>query len=233
MIQNSKIHLILELLNTIEKLRSKDGCPWDKKQTHQTLSKYLEEEAWEVIDAIKQKKEKEELKEELGDVLLQVVMHSEIAKEKNNFDFYKVVEHLNQKLIHRHPHVFDKENIGENFDIEKEWDKIKEKELGKKYHPLQRIPNAVSLEYLLKKIVSYEKQIPQELNTKDLQEKIQILKKEKTKKKREELLGNIFYELACWAESQQISWSDFFRKKIEQKKEKMVQKLTKPKSKLV
>lgn len=93
------------LIETCKKLRGPNGCPWDKAQTHQTLIKCLREESQEVISAI-EKKDDENLKEELGDLLLQVLFHALIAEEENRFTLKDVIDRLNNKLISRHPHVF-------------------------------------------------------------------------------------------------------------------------------
>ena len=96
---------IKDLLKTVSKLRAPDGCPWDKEQTHKSLKRYLIEEAYETIDAIENEDSKA-LMEELGDVLLQVVLHAQIAKENKEFTFNDVANHINKKMISRHPHVF-------------------------------------------------------------------------------------------------------------------------------
>jgi tetrapyrrole methylase family protein/MazG family protein len=113
-----------ELLKIMEELRAK--CPWDKCQTHESLKKYLIEEAYELLDAIDSKDDKK-LKEELGDLLLQVVFHSQIAKERGAFDIWDVIRELNKKLIERHPHVFGCESPEE---VLKNWEerKLKERE---------------------------------------------------------------------------------------------------------
>ena len=94
-----------ELLNIVAELRGEHGCPWDKAQTHESLIKCLQEESGEVIEAI-QKKDDENLCEELGDVLLQVLMHSQIAAEGQRFTIEDVVDMLAKKLVRRHPHLF-------------------------------------------------------------------------------------------------------------------------------
>lgn len=94
-----------ELLNIVAELRGEHGCPWDKAQTHESLIKCLQEESGEVIEAI-QKKDDENLCEELGDVLLQVLMHSQIAAEGQRFTIEDVVDMLAKKLVRRYPHVF-------------------------------------------------------------------------------------------------------------------------------
>ena len=93
------------LKQTIATLRGPDGCPWDKKQTHESLIKCLQNESQELIDAI-HNKDDENMKEELGDVLLQVLMHAQIAQEEGKFSIDDVVDYLDEKLHRRHPHVF-------------------------------------------------------------------------------------------------------------------------------
>ena len=94
-----------DLVETFAVLRGPNGCPWDKKQTHETLIKCLKDETQELIDAI-EKKDTENMKEELGDVLLQVLMHSQIAAEEGKFTINDVIQGLYDKLHRRHPHVF-------------------------------------------------------------------------------------------------------------------------------
>ena len=94
-----------DLVETFAVLRGPNGCPWDKKQTHETLIKCLKDETQELIDAI-EKKDTENMKEELGDVLLQVLMHSQMAAEEGKFTIDDVIQGLYDKLHRRHPHVF-------------------------------------------------------------------------------------------------------------------------------
>ena len=94
-----------DLVETFAVLRGPNGCPWDKKQTHESLIKCLQNESQELIDAI-QNKDDENMKEELGDVLLQVLMHSQIAAEEGKFTIEDVIQGLYDKLHRRHPHVF-------------------------------------------------------------------------------------------------------------------------------
>ncbi len=96
-----------DLVKVMAKLRAPGGCPWDRQQTHASLLKYLEEESAEVAHAVK-RGDIENLKEELGDVLLQVLFHADIAREAGHFDIHDVVASLRNKLIRRHPHVFGK-----------------------------------------------------------------------------------------------------------------------------
>ena len=118
-----------DLVRVMHKLRAPDGCPWDRKQTHQSLLKYLKEESLEVGEAV-QKKDWVNLEEELGDVLLQVLFHSELAAERGEFTIHDVLSTLQSKLIGRHPHVFGrgkKEKLTAQ-DVLDRWDELKKKE---------------------------------------------------------------------------------------------------------
>ena len=119
-----------ELIKIIKKLRNpKQGCPWDIKQTSRSLIPYVLEEAYEVSEALKTKNKKHII-DELGDLLLQIAMQSQIASEKKYFNFFDILKNLNNKLKRRHPHVFNK-TINNNKSIkelDKQWDKIKRKE---------------------------------------------------------------------------------------------------------
>lgn len=116
-----------ELIKTVATLRSENGCQWDREQTHQSLRPNMLEEAYEAVDAI-DSNDMKHLKEELGDVLLQVVLHSQIADEFNNFNIDDVAREINEKLIRRHPHVFGEVKVNSTQDILDNWDKIKSEE---------------------------------------------------------------------------------------------------------
>ncbi|MDO9546438.1 MAG: nucleoside triphosphate pyrophosphohydrolase [Pelolinea sp.] len=120
-----------EFQELIARLRAPDGCPWDKEQTHQSLRTNLLEETYEVLDAIDEQNN-EHLREELGDLLLQIVLHSQIAVENEEFSLMQVVHDIHQKLIHRHPHVFGKASVGDEEEALRNWEKIKEKERNQK-----------------------------------------------------------------------------------------------------
>src|SRR5690554_4080909 len=104
-IRMDKTYNFEEFMDIIRKLRSKDGCPWDKEQTHESLKQCLIEECYEVIEAINNK-DSDNLCEELGDILLQVAMHSVIAEEDGEFTVEDVITEESRKMIRRHPHVF-------------------------------------------------------------------------------------------------------------------------------
>ena len=116
-----------ELISVIAKLRAPDGCPWDRAQTHSTLRPNMIEEAYEAVDAIDDN-DMAHLRDELGDVLLQVLLHSQIASENGDFNIEDVAKELKDKLIHRHPHVFGDAKIDTADDVKEAWDKLKEEE---------------------------------------------------------------------------------------------------------
>lgn len=125
-------HDVSELLEVVEILRSENGCEWDRAQTHESLKRCLRDESQEVIDAI-DNKDDENLCEELGDLLLQVLMNAQVAKERGAFDFNKVVQGITDKLIRRHPHVFGEEERPTTPEESlKLWKKVKEIEKARK-----------------------------------------------------------------------------------------------------
>ena len=138
---------IEKLLKTVARLRSPKGCPWDKEQTHKTLKRYLIEESYETIDAI-DKSDKHALMEELGDVLLQVVLHAQIAKENKDFTFDDVCNSINKKMISRHPHVFSNTKVKNTEEVLKNWEILKNNEKPYRKELLDGVPS--SLPALLK-----------------------------------------------------------------------------------
>lgn len=122
---------INDFLRLVTVLRSPGGCPWDRKQTHESIKKNFIEETYEAVEAIN-KADAEGLKEELGDVLLQVAMHSEMESEKGSFDFNDVVNDICKKLVVRHPHVFGDAAAQSSDEALQNWDQVKLKTKGMK-----------------------------------------------------------------------------------------------------
>ncbi|MDF1536741.1 MAG: nucleoside triphosphate pyrophosphohydrolase [bacterium] len=120
-----------ELLEIMARLRGKGGCPWDRKQTHETLRPYVVEEAYELVEAI-DGGVNEEVREELGDLLLQIVFHSQIASESSRFTFDDVARGINEKLIRRHPHVFGDASAADEDEALMNWERIKVETEGKR-----------------------------------------------------------------------------------------------------
>lgn len=122
-------YVFSELLDIMELLRSENGCPWDRDQTHESLKKYLIEETYEALEAV-DLKDSEKLCEELGDVLLQVVFHAQLAKEDGNFDMGDVITKVCRKMVLRHTHVFGNAKAETPDEVLDNWEAIKKKEKG-------------------------------------------------------------------------------------------------------
>jgi uncharacterized protein YabN with tetrapyrrole methylase and pyrophosphatase domain len=122
-----KTPAIVDLLRVMARLRSPTGCPWDREQDHKTLRWHAVEEVYELMDAI-DAGDDHEMMEELGDLLLQVVFHCQLAKERGAFDFEKATRHIVEKLIRRHPHVFGDAQARTVDAVWVQWDKIKQAE---------------------------------------------------------------------------------------------------------
>ncbi len=116
-----------ELIRVMAKLRSPQGCPWDREQTHKSIRFYLIEEAYELLDAI-EAEDDHEMAEELGDLLLHVIFHCQLARERGAFDFENVAKHVTEKLIRRHPHVFGETKVKDIAEVWANWEQIKKAE---------------------------------------------------------------------------------------------------------
>lgn len=120
-----------ELVNIVAKLRSPEGCPWDREQTRESLKPFLVEEFYELIDAFEED-DQEGIKEELGDLLFQIVLQSQLSREEGTFDINNVIEGIVQKMIGRHPHVFGEKDLKTSCDVSAWWEECKRSE-GKHY----------------------------------------------------------------------------------------------------
>ncbi len=116
-----------DLRQTVARLRAPDGCPWDREQTHQTLTRCLIDECSELLDAI-DRRDLPHMREELGDVLVQVVFHAQLAAERGDFTLDDVAREINEKLIRRHPHVFGDGHLDTSDQVLVQWDEIKKQE---------------------------------------------------------------------------------------------------------
>jgi tetrapyrrole methylase family protein/MazG family protein len=140
--KNQSIGELFEALVALQaRLRAPGGCPWDREQTHKSLRPYLIEEAYEVLEAI-DRGDSRELAEELGDLLLQVVFHAELAREAGLFDISTIISGIHEKMVRRHPHVFGEVRADTSAQVLKNWDqlKAKEKEAGKE---TEKLPSAL------------------------------------------------------------------------------------------
>lgn len=125
------------LAELVEKLRSPRGCPWDREQTHLSLIRFLREEAGELERALR-KGEWHEIEDELGDVLLQIFLHAQIAKEKGQFDIQDVALSQYLKLVRRHPHVFGRKRLKTPQEVLEQWKDIKQRERAQRRKDLAR-----------------------------------------------------------------------------------------------
>ncbi|MEA1994627.1 MAG: nucleoside triphosphate pyrophosphohydrolase [Campylobacterota bacterium] len=223
----------VEFVEIVEKLRGEDGCPWDKVQTHKSVEKNLIEEVYEVIDAI-ECEEFSELKEELGDVLLQVVFHAQMAKEKNEFDIEDVIDAISQKIVYRHPHVFGNVKVTGVEDVLKNWEALKKKEKETK-SVLEGVPKhlpALIKAYRVGEKVAQEKldwDTSEDVFSK-LDEEIKELKCARAED-REEELGDVLFTVVNIARKEDIDPHRALNKTIEKfatrvkKAEEMARKL--------
>jgi len=122
-----KLDNFASLIDIIARLRGPQGCPWDREQTHFSLKPNLLEECYEALEAIDQG-DNEKLSEELGDLMMQIVLHAQIAAEQGKFNISNVLQGINTKLIHRHPHVFGKAKVKEAREVVLSWEALKQEE---------------------------------------------------------------------------------------------------------
>ena len=211
---NQTLAALQELINVVAKLRSPQGCPWDLAQTPSSLTPYVIEEAYEVVDAI-QTGDKQAIAEELGDLLLQVVLQAQIASEAGDFSLQEVAEGIAQKLIRRHPHVFADVTVASMEEVHKNWETIKAAEKGetveeqKLSHKLNRYRRSLPPLNAAMKISEKAAQVGFEWNNVDevwgkfheeLGEFQQALAEE-TKERQESELGDLLFaiiQIARW-----------------------------------
>ena len=144
-----------EFCEIIEKLRAPGGCPWDREQTHQSLRKHRIEEAYEAADAIDDG-DYNAMADELGDVLLQIVMHAQIGKEEGTFDIDDVTDLVSRKMIERHPHVFGDVNVKNSEEVLDNWEEIKKAQRGQKtaYESMESVTKSLPALSRAQKVVS-------------------------------------------------------------------------------
>tara|TARA_Y100001970_G_scaffold132481_1_gene163433 strand:+ start:901 stop:1638 length:738 start_codon:yes stop_codon:yes gene_type:complete len=188
-----------ELVDIISKLRKE--CPWDKEQTHESLSKHLIEEAYELLDALAKLDNKEEsinnLEGELGDLLLQILLHSNIASENGYFSIVNVVDSLNKKLVKRHPHVFGDIKLETPKEVEKQWETIKKEDKSSIFDDINKNLPAITTAFKIQRKAeslnlsysSYEEALQ------DLISEIEELKDASSQDEKKSELGDILFSL--------------------------------------
>ncbi len=207
-----------DFLEIIKALRAPEGCPWDREQTHDSLRPCMLEEAYEFISSVRIWEETgsaDNMCEELGDLLLQIVMHSEIADEEGLFTMEDVVDEISRKMVRRHPHVFGTTEVTGVADVLNNWDDIKKKEKeGKTWieTPLKEIPKEqpalTRASKVLKKVNKvYEPILNYDASLNKLSESLEVLKAQGDKISQEALekeMGNMLMELSAIAAERKI-----------------------------
>lgn len=210
-----------ELLNIVAKLRSPEGCPWDREQTLETLKPFLIEEFYEVIDAIEED-DQEGVKEELGDLLFQIVLQSQLYKEQGVFDINDVVDGIAVKMVRRHPHVFGSKDLKTSEQVEKWWAEHKNKE-GKGYDSaIGGVPRALPALLRAQKIQLKASKVGFDWeNIDDVFKKLEEESAElrdaissNNHKEIEEEIGDLFFVLVRIANSFNVNPEDALRKTI-------------------
>jgi len=227
-----------ELIDVVAKLRAPDGCPWDREQTHTSLRPNMLEEAYEAVDAIDEN-DMAHLREELGDVLLQVLLHSQIASESNEFTLDDVAKELKEKLIHRHPHVFGTAKINNADDVLKTWDKLKSEEKTERKSAMDGLSRSqaalISAQKISKRAVKTGFEWPNEESLYDcVMSEIEEFKEaeiEQDKNHIEEEMGDILFAIVNLARWNKIDAEQALlkaNKKFEKRFRKMEDLATKP-----
>ena len=192
------INYVDEVIKTVKILRSPGGCPWDIEQTHSSIRRNMIEEAYEAVEAIDENNP-EHIKEELGDVLLQVLLHAQMADDDNEFNIQDVAKMLNDKLIYRHPHVFGDTEVKNAAEVLVNWDKLKKKEKKDRKRTLDGLPKlpALSLaEKISRKVVAQGFEWKKEEDVIDCaKSEIEEFKNAKTSDEKEDELGDILFSI--------------------------------------
>ena len=190
------------LLDVMSKLRSPKGCPWDREQDHKTLRWHAVEEVYELLDAI-DAEDDHELAEELGDLLLQIVFHCQLAKERGAFDFEAVTKNITDKLIRRHPHVFGDLKVKDVDQVWANWEKIKRAEKHGTKH--ERPSHLDGIPKHLPALLRAEKLVKKARRAKLLESAPGRLRLNRR------TLGKQLFELASYAQSKGWSAEDLLR----------------------
>ncbi|MDB6024632.1 MAG: MazG family protein [Verrucomicrobiales bacterium] len=199
---------ISDLLKVMAKLRSPTGCPWDREQDHMTLRFHAVEEVYELIDSI-EAGDDHEMAEELGDLLLQVVFHCQLASERGVFDFEKVARSITDKLIRRHPHVFGKTKVKDVDEVWANWEKIKRAEKHGTKH--ERASALDGIPKHLPALLRAEKLVKKARKAKILSDKAPVAKSVSRKKKE---LAEQLFAIAQFAQEQGWSAEELLRGEI-------------------
>jgi len=210
-----------KLIDIMAALRSENGCPWDREQTRDSLKPFLVEETYEVLEALDEGNP-EKIKEELGDLLFQIVFHCQLAKENKEFDISDVIEKISHKMIKRHPHVFGKTKFKSKEHFRKYWEEEKQREGKKRKSILEGVPKAIPSLLRAHKLQKRAARVgfDWEKTTdvlKKLEEELKEFKSALKKKKQSEIedeLGDIFFMLVNISRFVGVNPEDALRKTI-------------------
>ena len=197
---------IEDLLKVMARLRSPSGCPWDREQDHKSLRFHAVEEVYELMDAI-EAGDDHEILEELGDLLLQIVFHCQLAKERGAFDFDQVARHITEKLVRRHPHVFSGVKVKDVDQVWANWEKIKHAE---KHGTRHARPSALD---------GIPRHLPALLRTEKLMKKarkagLAVVTQQRAGPKKSEI-GRALFDVAAYAQARGWSTEELLRREIQ------------------
>jgi tetrapyrrole methylase family protein/MazG family protein len=198
-VTQAEIQEFANLVKIIAKLRGPEGCPWDREQTHRSLRESLLEETYEVLDALDEG-DGVKLREELGDLLLQIVMHAQLAAESGEFDIKDVIKDISTKLIRRHPHVFEEAQVCSAEEVIRNWEKIKKTERHPETSILASVPKQMPALAYSQKIQSRVAQVGFDWENIDgvidkLVEEVKEYKETENKAEREDEFGDLLFTL--------------------------------------
>lgn len=207
------------LREIVAKLRAPDGCPWDREQTHATLKPHLLEECYELIDAIDDQDD-EALLEELGDVLLQVVLHAQMASEEGRFHFDQIADRIADKLVLRHPHVFGDNKLATSDAVLRQWDSIKRSEKKERKSIADGIPRTLPALAKAQKVqtkvarVGFDWPEAQDVLAK-IREEISELEAAQNSSELSEELGDLLFSIVNFARKRSLDAEDLLQSATE------------------
>ena len=211
---DAKVERLAELVEVVERLRGPDGCPWDREQTHASLRSTLLEEAYEVLETIDEGS-MPRLKEELGDLLLQVVMQATIASDDAAFDLGDVAQAVREKLVRRHPHVFGTVTVSGAEEVVRNWEALKAREYAREsaLDGVQRSLPALQWAFTLQKRaanVGFDRR-DADLVLEKVRKELQELRAAETPEEREDELGDLLFTMVTAARRMGINPEDALR----------------------
>jgi MazG family protein len=203
------------LREIVSKLRAPDGCPWDREQTHATLKPHLLEECYELIDAIDDQDD-DALLEELGDLLLQVVLHAQMASEEGRFQFDQVADRIADKLVRRHPHVFGENKLPTSDAVLRQWDAIKRSEKEERKSILDGVPRTLPALAQAQKVqakaarAGFDWPEAQDVLAK-IREEISEIEGAQSSEQLSEELGDLLFSIVNFARKRKLDAEDLLR----------------------